>query len=216
MSVPIGVLASGHGTNLQALLDGDLGPARIARVIVNVPGAEAIHRAEAFGAAVTVLDHREHRPRRVFDQRAVDVLKADGVQWVVFAGFMRVVTSTFLDAFPGRVVNIHPSLLPAFPGVDAQRRALEAGVRITGCTVHLVDAGVDAGPILAQSAVPVLDDDDPEALRERILRAEHDLLPRVVKALAEGRLDASGDRPRLRGLAPVEGRLTSLPSEEPA
>lgn len=208
--VPIGVLASGTGTNLAALLASDLGPGRVVRVIVNVPGAGAIDRARAAGVPVTVLDHREHRPRRVFEQRAVERLKADGVAWVVLAGFMRVVTATFLDAFPGRVVNVHPSLLPAFPGVHAQRQAFDAGVRIAGCTVHLVDVGVDSGPILAQAAVPVRDDDDPERLEARILDAEHALLPRVVRALAEGRLDTTGPRPRWVGLDAPDGRLASL------
>ena len=121
-------------------------------------------------------------------------------EWVVFAGFMRVVTSVLLEPFHRRIVNVHPALLPAFPGVNAQKQAFDAGVKITGCTVHLVDAGVDTGPILAQAAVPVLPSDDVDALKHRILREEHRLLPAVVRALAEGRLteDATG-RPHLAG-----------------
>lgn len=211
--VSIGVLASGAGTNLKALLDADLSPGRVARVVVNNPDAGAIAHAEASGVPVTVVDHRQHRARRAFDAEVVDVLRAEGVEWVVFAGFMRIVTSTLLDAFPGRVLNIHPSLLPAFPGTDAQRQALEAGVRITGCTVHLVDSGVDTGPILAQIAVPVLDDDDVERLRRRILEAEHTLLPRVVRALARGRIDTSGPRPRLLGLDADLSRSATAASE---
>lgn len=204
--VPIGVLASGAGTNLAALLAADLAPGRVARVVVNNPRAGAIACAQAAGVPVTVVDHREHPTRRAFDAQLVEVLRADGVQWVVLAGFMRIVTSTLLGAFPGRVVNIHPSLLPAFPGVDAQRQAFEAGVRVAGCTVHLVDSGVDTGPILAQTAVPVLEDDDLPRLRRRILEAEHALLPRVVRALARGGLDVRGAKPRLRGVDGDEPR----------
>ena len=130
---------------------------------------------------------RFRRLREALDQERV-ALREAGVEWVVFAGFMRVVTPVLLEPFHRRVVNVHPALLPAFPGVNAQRQALEAGVKITGCTVHLVDAGVDTGPILAQAAVPVLPTDDLETLRLRILEKEHELLPEVVRALAEGRL----------------------------
>ncbi len=210
MTVAVGVLSSGSGTNLQALLDADLGPARIARVIVNVPGAKAIDRARGADVPVRVIDHKEQPSRAAFDAEVVRQLRADGVQWVAFAGFMRLVTPAFLDAFPGRVVNIHPSLLPAFPGVDAQRQAFEAGVCITGCTVHLVDAGMDSGPILAQTAVPVLDGDDVHALRGRILAAEHDLFPRVLRALAEGRLQLDGRRARFKGLDAPDVRLCSM------
>jgi phosphoribosylglycinamide formyltransferase-1 len=191
-------LASGSGTNLQALLDADLGPARIVRVVVNVEGAGAIARAEQAGVPVSTIPHRG-RSRVEFDAEVVRRLQADGVSLVVLAGFMRLVTPTFLDAFPGRVINIHPSLLPAFPGIDAQRQALQAGVRISGCTVHLVDAGVDTGPILAQAAVPIHADDTEADVRQRILEQEHALLPGVVRAVAEGRLEVGPHGPALRG-----------------
>lgn len=212
-AVSVGVLASGAGSNLEALARADLTPGRLTRVVVNNPRAGAVAAAGAAGIPVTVVDHRAFTSREAFDRRIAEVLRADDVQWVVFAGFMRIVTPALLDAFPGRVVNIHPSLLPAFPGVDAQRQAFEAGVRVAGCTVHLVDSGVDTGPIIAQTAVPVRDDDDLDRLRARILRAEHALLPRVVRALCAGGLDRSGPRPRLlMGLdAEVDGALEAAP-----
>ncbi len=200
-TVPIAVLASGTGTNFQALLDAELGPARIVRLIVNKPGVGALARAAAANVPSVVIDHRRFSTREAFDQAVLDALRSAGAEWVVFAGFMRVVTRTLLEPFAGRVVNVHPALLPAFPGVNAQQQALEAGVKIAGCTVHLVDLGVDTGPILAQAAVPVLPTDDLDTLRRRILEEEHRLLPGVVRALAEGRLhvDAAG-RATLSGL----------------
>lgn len=192
--VPIAVLASGSGTNFQALLDADLRPGKIALLVSNVPGAKAVERAERAHVPTAVIDHRAFASREEFDRAVVAKLTEARAEWVVFAGFMRVVTNVLLDAFPGRIVNVHPALLPAFPGVNAQKQAFDAGVKITGCTVHLVDAGVDTGPILAQAAVPVLPTDDLETLRLRILMEEHRLLPLVVRALAEGRLgkDARG------------------------
>lgn len=207
--VAVAVFASGEGTNLRALLDADLGPGRVVRVVVNVPEAGALACAREAGVPSSVIDHRVHRPRRVFEEKAIEILRADGVEWVVFAGFMRLVSRTFLDAFEGRVLNLHPSLLPAFPGIDGPRQALDAGVRITGCTVHLVDAGIDSGPIVAQAAVPVFDDDDVASLTARIHDAEHALLPGVVRAVAEGRLVRVDGRPRLDGFPSRPGRLTS-------
>lgn len=202
MSARIAVLASGSGTNLQALLDAELGPGEIVLVLGNVPGAGAFARAEARGIATELVDHKVVKPRAVFDARVVEILKAHAIDWVVLAGFMRVLTPTFLEAFPNRVVNIHPALLPAFPGLDGAKQAFDAGVKLAGCTVHLVDAGVDTGPILAQAAVPVLDGDTEKTLQARILEQEHLLLPRVVRALAEGRLRATEGRIRLEGLGP--------------
>jgi phosphoribosylglycinamide formyltransferase-1 len=138
-------------------------------------------------------------------------LDAHRVEWVVLAGFMRVLTEVVLERFPDRVVNIHPALLPAFPGLDGQGQALRAGVKIAGCTVHLVDAGVDTGPILAQTAVPVLPDDTEDTLRDRILAEEHALLPAVVRALAEGRLERAGGRAWLRGAAGAGALRSGLP-----
>ncbi len=216
--ITLGVLASGSGTNLQAVLDaiaeGKL-DARVAVVVSNVPGAGALDRARAAGVEAVVVDHTQHPDRRSFDSAVVDVLRARGVEWVVLAGFMRLLTDVLLDAFPMHVVNIHPALLPSFPGVHAQRQALAYGVRVTGCTVHLVDRGTDTGPIVAQAAVPVRDDDDEETLRLRILKREHALLPRVLQWIAEGRMvvEPAGPaplRPRVR-LRGVEGSVSVDP-----
>ena len=189
MTVRVGVLASGSGTNLQALLDADLRPAEIVIAVCNVAGARALERARAAGVTATLLPHRDYPDRRAFESALIEVLTGARVDWVVLAGFMRVLTPHFLSAFENRVLNIHPSLLPAFPGLEAQRQAFEAGVRISGCTVHVVDAGVDTGPILAQAAVPVRTDDALVDLQRRILAAEHRLLPAVVRAIGQGRID---------------------------
>lgn len=200
MSVRVAVLVSGSGTNLQSLLDANLSPGEIVLVVSNVPGAKALERAERAGVPTEVIDHKALRERPRFDAALVERLAAHRIEWVVFAGFMRVVTEVFLDAFPDRVVNIHPSLLPAFPGLDGQGQAARAGVKLAGCTVHLVDIGVDSGPILAQAAVPVFPDDTEDELRARILAEEHRLLPAVVKGLAEGRLRRAGRLAWLEGL----------------
>jgi phosphoribosylglycinamide formyltransferase-1 len=204
--IVVGVLVSGSGTNLQAVLDavvqGRL-DARVAVVVSNVAGAGAIERAHAAGVETVVLEHAQFDSRRSFDGAVVEVLRARGVEVVVMAGFMRLVTHVLLDAFPWRVLNVHPALLPAFPGVHAPKQALEGGVRIAGCTVHLVDGGTDTGPIVAQAAVPVFDGDDEETLRRRILSREHELLPMVLQWIAEGRVSVEppaspGGRPRVR------------------
>ncbi|MDB4936458.1 MAG: Phosphoribosylglycinamide formyltransferase, partial [Labilithrix sp.] len=174
----LGILVSGSGTNLQAVIDavesGRL-HARIGVVIANVATAKALDRARAAKIPTVVVDHKAYPSREAFDAAVVEVLRAHGTKCVVLAGFMRIITRVLLDAFPHRVVNIHPALLPAFPGVHAQAQALAYGVRVTGCTVHLVDTGTDTGPILAQATVPVLDGDDEEMLRQRILVKEHEL-----------------------------------------
>jgi phosphoribosylglycinamide formyltransferase 1 len=199
--IGIGVLVSGSGTNLQAILDaaarGELG-AEVRLVVSNVPGARALERARAAGVATRVLPHREFASREAFDDALVSALREARVELVALAGFMRIVTRRVLDAFPGRVVNIHPSLLPAFPGLHAQKQALEYGARVSGCTVHLVDEGCDSGPILAQAAVPILDGDTEEALAARILVEEHRLYPAALRALAEGRVTVAGRRVTVR------------------
>jgi phosphoribosylglycinamide formyltransferase 1 len=201
--VNVGVLASGSGTNLQALIDraarGELGPARLTVVGSNVPDCAALARARAAALPTFVIDHRDFNSRAAFDQAVLAALRAHQVDLIVLAGFMRVLGDDLIAAFPQRVVNIHPSLLPAFPGVGGQRQALEHGVRIAGCSVHFVDGGVDTGPIIAQAAVAVQDDDDEEALRARILAEEHRLLPAVVRAIAERRVVVEGRRVRVLG-----------------
>ena len=202
-SFVIGVLVSGSGTNLQAILDaiahGQLG-AKVGVVVSNVPTAKALDRAKAAHVPAIVVDHKAFPSREAFDAAIVEVLQAHNVDCVVLAGFMRLVTKTVLDAFPNRVVNVHPALLPAFPGLHAQRQALEYGVAVSGCTVHFVDAGTDTGPIIAQAPVPVLDADDEDSLVARILQKEHELLPLVLQWIADGRVSvvqpASG-RPRV-------------------
>jgi phosphoribosylglycinamide formyltransferase-1 len=205
--ITLGVLVSGSGTNLQSILDavaeGRL-DARVAVVVSNVAGAKALARAEKAGVPTVVVDHKAFPDRASFDAAVVRALGAHSVEVVVLAGFMRLVTPVLLDAFPHRVVNVHPALLPAFPGVDAQKQAFDYGVRVTGCTVHFVDAGTDTGPVIAQSVVPVLEGDDVDALRARILKEEHALLPRVLQWIAEGRVAVetrAGGRPvvRVRG-----------------
>jgi len=198
----VGVLASGTGTNLQSLLDAaarnELGPARLAVVASNVPGCRALERADAARVPTFSLDHKTFAARADFDRALVAELKTHGAELIVLAGFMRLLTPDFLAAFPGRVINIHPSLLPAFPGVHAQAQAFRAGVKLAGCTVHYVDGGLDSGPIIAQAAVPVQDDDDEESLRLRILAQEHRLLPAVVRAIAEGRVTVDGRHVRVK------------------
>ena len=202
--IVLGVLVSGSGTNLQAIVDAVRErrlDARVAVVVSNVPGAKALDRAREAGIEAVVIDHKGFASRSAFDAAVVDVLRARGVELVVLAGFMRLLTPTLLDAFPMRIVNVHPALLPAFPGVAGQRQALDHGVMVTGCTVHFVDGGTDTGAIIAQATVPVLDGDDEATLTARILEKEHDLLPRVLQWIVEGRVHVEtreGARPRVR------------------
>ena len=197
----IGVLVSGTGTNLGALLAaqaaGALAPARIVAVISNRPDVAALDRARVAGVPAEVVDHRAFPSREAFDAALIAALRAHEVEAVVLAGFMRILTPTFLGAFPGRVVNTHPALCPAFPGTDAPAQALAHGVKVTGVTVHVVDAGVDTGPIIAQRAVPVRPGDDARSLHARIQAEEHRLLPAVVRALAAGRLTVAGRTVRI-------------------
>lgn len=208
------VLASGSGTNLQSLIDhrqkGTLAPAELAVVGANVPGCQALSRAEQAGIPTFVLSHKAFANREAFDRALAAELRGRGVELVVLAGFMRVLTSAFLDAFPNRVLNIHPALLPAFPGTHAQKQALDYGAKLSGCTVHFVDAGTDTGPIIAQAAVPVLPDDDEDSLRQRILAEEHRLLPAVVSAVAAGRVTIEGRRVQVAGATASAACLRSL------
>lgn len=196
----VGVLASGSGTNLAALIaaqeDGRLG-ATIAAVICNVPGAKALDRARDADVPAILVDHKAHASRETFEAEIQRQLEAHGVDLVVLAGFMRILSPGFVSRWHGRIVNVHPSLLPSFPGMHAIRQALAAGVRFTGCTVHLVDEGTDTGPVLAQAVVPVLPGDDEASLHARVQKEEHRLLPWVVRLFAEGRIRLEGDRPVL-------------------
>ncbi len=202
MMKTIGVLISGRGSNLQALIDaqarGELGAGEIAVVVSNVETAPGLERARRAGIPVEFHDHRG-RPRQGFDAEVVSVLRAHGVELVCLAGYMRLLSPAFVRAFPGRILNVHPALLPAFPGVNAQRQALEHGVKVSGATVHVVDEHLDAGPIVAQEAVPVREDDTEETLAARILEAEHRIYPRAVRAMLEGRVRIEGRRASVEG-----------------
>jgi phosphoribosylglycinamide formyltransferase 1 len=198
----IAVLVSGAGTNLASLLAaqaaGELAPGEIALVLANRPGVAALEVAARAGvAAVVVLDHTHYPERAEFDRACLAELRRHRIEAVVLAGFMRLLGAEFLDAFAGRVINTHPSLLPAFPGVDAPAQALACGVKVSGCTIHFVDAGVDSGPIIFQAAVEVRDDDDRASLHRRIQAQEHRLLPRATALLAAGRLQRDGRRLRV-------------------
>jgi phosphoribosylglycinamide formyltransferase 1 len=201
MTLALGVLVSGNGTNLQAILDatedGSL-DARVSCVISNKTDAMALERAARARVPALTIRHQTFDTREAFDRALVSALREHGAEWLVLAGFMRVLTPELLRAFPGRVVNIHPSLLPSFPGTNAMRQALAHGVKVTGCTVHFVDEGVDSGPIIAQRAVEIADGDDEQTLAARMHEAEHALLVGVLKDIAGGRVRPShgAERPR--------------------
>lgn len=202
----LGVLASGGGTNLQSIIDacqaGSI-DAEIAIVICNNPDAGALQRAAQAGIDHFCVNHRDFAERQDFDRSVVTALKEADVELVVLAGFMRIISGVFLDAFPQRIINIHPALLPAFPGLHVQRKALEYGARFSGCTVHFVDDGVDTGQIIIQAVVPILDDDTEESLAARILEQEHQIYPRAIQLIAEDRLRIAGRRVLVEDGAPV-------------
>lgn len=185
----LGIMASGNGSNFeavaQAIKDGQLN-AQIQVLIYNNPGIKAVDRAKRWGVPAVLLNHRDYKKREELDTAIVETLQQYEVEWVIMAGWMRLVTPVLIDAFPDRIINIHPSLLPSFKGIRAVEQALEAGVKITGCTVHLVRLEVDSGPILCQVAVPILPDDTLETLHARIQVQEHRILPQAI-ALAAAR-----------------------------
>ena len=196
----IGVLISGRGSNLQAIIDaiadGKLN-AELAVVLSNRPEAKGLERARKAGVETVVLDHQDKSAfpsREAYDRELIEQLKSRGVTTVCLAGFMRLLTGVFLAAFPDAIVNIHPSLLPAFPGTNAQYQAWEHGVKWTGCTVHLVTAELDGGPIILQEAVPVRDDDTVDTLAARILEKEHHLYPMAIQLLLNGGWRVDGRR----------------------
>jgi phosphoribosylglycinamide formyltransferase-1 len=200
----LGVLASGRGSNLQAILDAiEAGccPARVAIVVSDRGDAPALARARAAGVKAVHLAPHAYPDRAVFDQAIAEVLAGSGVELVCLAGYMRLLSPGFIGRYRGRVLNVHPALLPAFAGLHAQRQALEYGVKVTGATVHLVDEGMDTGPILLQAAVPVHDDDTEETLAARILREEHRLYPEAIRLYAERRLVVTGRRVSIRPAA---------------
>ncbi len=197
----IGVLASGRGSNLQAIIDaieaGKL-DCRLAVVVSDRPEAQALERARKHGTGAVFMDPKAHPNREAFDQAVLGVLADQRVELVCLAGYMRVLSPIFVRALPGQIMNIHPALLPSFPGLHAQRQALQHGVKVSGATVHFVDEGVDTGPIVCQAAVPVREDDTEETLAARILAEEHQLYPRAIRLYAEGRLSIVGRRVLVR------------------
>jgi phosphoribosylglycinamide formyltransferase 1 len=193
----LGVLISGRGSNLQSIIDaiaaGKLN-ATIAIVISNKPNAPGLKRADAAGIETLSLSPRDYPDRHTYDRAIAEALQARDVGLVCLAGFMRLVGPPILEAFPNRVLNIHPSLLPAFPGVDGQQQALGHGVRVSGATVHLVDSNLDSGPIIVQAPVPILDDDTVETLAARILVEEHKLYPEAIRIVLDGKWRVEGRR----------------------
>jgi phosphoribosylglycinamide formyltransferase-1 len=190
----IGVLVSGSGTNLQSIIDFCESDEMVdvAVVISNMADAYALKRAEAKGIPTRIVSHKDFPDRAGFDRELIRILNDFGVELVALAGFMRILTGEFLKAFPGRVMNIHPALLPSFPGLEVRQAAIDYGVRFSGCTVHFVDEGVDTGPIIIQAVVPVFPDDTEEELKHRILKQEHRIYPHAIKLFAQGMLRIEG------------------------
>jgi phosphoribosylglycinamide formyltransferase-1 len=198
----LGVLVSGRGSNLQALLDAAADPAwpaEVALVLSNRADAFALERAATAGVNATVIDHRAFPGKPAFEAAMDDALRAAGVELVCLAGFMRLLSPWFTGRWHDRLINIHPSLLPSFKGLDTHAQALAAGVRLHGCTVHFVRPAMDDGPILVQAAVPVLDSDDEHALAGRVLAAEHRIYPLAVRLIAEGRVRVINERASVDG-----------------
>lgn len=196
--VRIAVLVSGRGSNLQAIIDNiekGLLPAEIAVVISDQPDAYSLERARKHGIPAVHISAKGYKEKRdEYDALLVKELRKHQVELVCLAGFMRIITPTLIKAFPGRILNIHPALLPAFTGLHVQKAAIEHGVKFSGCTVHFVDEGMDTGPIIIQAVVPVLDNDTKDSLSERILRQEHEIYSRAIQLYAEGRLKIEGRR----------------------
>lgn len=192
--VRVAVLISGRGSNLQALIDAARQPSypvEIALVLSNKPDVQGLVRARSASLATSVVSHREFADKAAFEKAMQEKLEAAKIQLIALAGFMRVLSADFVQRWQGRLINIHPSLLPAFPGLDTHRRALEAGVKIAGCTVHHVTAELDAGPIVGQAAVPVLPEDTEASLASRVLAAEHLLYPKCLALVAQGKSGAA-------------------------
>ncbi|MBI5643824.1 MAG: phosphoribosylglycinamide formyltransferase [Deltaproteobacteria bacterium] len=208
--VDIGVLVSGGGTNLQSIIDAieskkvDAG---IKVVISNNPDAFALKRAARHGIPREVILKEDFPTREQYDTELARILKIHDVELVVLAGFMRIITRPMLEAFPMRIINIHPALLPSFPGLNVQKKAIEYGVKFSGCTVHFVDEGVDSGPIIIQAVVPVRDNDTADTLSKRILEEEHRIYPQAIQLYSEGRLCINGRRVIVKGASEPAGVL---------
>jgi phosphoribosylglycinamide formyltransferase 1 len=201
-SPTIAVLVSGSGSNLQAIIDasekGEI-PCRVGIVISNKADAYGLARADKHGIPTEVVDHKKFASREEFDAKLVEVIRGSGAELVCLAGFMRILTPVFIRAFPNRILNIHPALLPSFPGTHGPGQALAYGVRFSGCTVHFLDEGVDTGPIIVQAIVPVYDDDTEDTLAARILVQEHRIYPMAIRLFFSGRLAFEGRKVKVRG-----------------
>lgn len=209
----VAVLVSGRGSNLQALLDAcgqDDFPADIVAVISNKAGAQGLERARKAGVAASFIDHTLYEDREDFERALDDKLKEAGVEFVALAGFMRILTPWFVERWKDRLINIHPSLLPAFRGVHTHERALENGVRVHGATVHYVRPEMDDGPIIGQAAIPVLPGDDADTLAARVLEAEHQLYPACLKLIAQGKARVTAERVRIDKDAAADGSAVLL------
>lgn len=197
MTTPIGILLSGRGSNFLALHGamerGDV-PAHISLVVSNVAEAPGLEKAKALRLPTVCIPHRREPSRVAHEAKVLEALRHAEVEWICLAGYMRVLTESFIAQYPHRILNIHPALLPSFPGTDAQKQAFDYGVKISGCTVHLVDEGIDTGPVVVQKAVPVKEDDGPESLSARILAEEHKAYPEALKLLLTERWKVEGRR----------------------
>lgn len=197
----IAVLVSGNGTNLQSIIDSvEAGRLKVnIRVVLsNNANAFALERAKKHNILVKVVTRANYPEKKDFDQKVTDILNEHSVELVVLAGFMRLLTPVILNAFPERIINIHPSLLPAFPGLEVQEKALQHGVKFSGCTVHFVDEGLDSGPIIIQAVVPVLDNDTADSLSERILEKEHQIYPQAIDYISRGLVEIKGRRVHIK------------------
>ncbi|MBS1154224.1 MAG: phosphoribosylglycinamide formyltransferase [Proteobacteria bacterium] len=203
------ILISGRGSNMQAIVEARIPGARVAAVIANRPGAAGLAWARAQGIDTVALDHKGFADRAAFDAALAQTIDRYQPDLVILAGYMRILTDDFVAHYAGRMLNVHPSLLPAFSGLNTHARALEAGVKITGCTVHFVTPELDHGPIIAQAAVPVFDDDTSEKLAARILEQEHRIYPQAVRWFIEGRLKLENSRVVLSGARPSMEALRS-------
>jgi phosphoribosylglycinamide formyltransferase-1 len=212
--VKIGVLASGRGSNFQAIIDSSTSgriKSSVVMLIVDNPSAYALKRAEKHNIPSLYINPKDFGSKDAFYRKISDELKARGVGLVVLAGFMRIVGKPLLDAFPMKVMNIHPALLPSFPGLHGQKQAVDYGARISGCTVHFVDEGVDTGPIIIQAAVPVHQDDTEETLSARILEHEHRIFPEAIRLFEEGRLEVTGRWVKVKGAALPPASIVNPP-----
>ncbi|PKN20702.1 MAG: phosphoribosylglycinamide formyltransferase [Deltaproteobacteria bacterium HGW-Deltaproteobacteria-6] len=211
----LGVLISGSGSNLQSIIDhiekGTL-PAQIKIVVSNNPQAYGLTRAKKHGIPCVILNHQDYSSREEFDNELIRILKEAGVDLIVLAGFMRILTGSFLRAFDQKIINIHPALLPAFPGTHVQQKAIDYGVKFSGCTVHFVDEGVDTGPIIIQSVVPVYPDDTAETLAARILKEEHKIYPQAIRYFAKNQIIKNGRHVEIRNIINCDEAAMHNPS----